>query len=174
MPAAAPDGSMTGWQLYETAGRSVSRFWNLTRSQIYLELSRLAAAGLVEAGAARGGRSQRPYRITSAGKQAFADWLEAFARAEPRDDLLRSPLVLTVFFGEFLPRATLRRVLEEYRPRWQRQLEQLEAMLRAIPPEQRERLPSLVLRRGVAYRELMVRWIDELLEELTPEDRTTA
>ena len=54
-PAAA-DGAMTGWQIYETAGRSLGRFWNVTRSQIYLELGRLADAGLVEAGGVTGRR----------------------------------------------------------------------------------------------------------------------
>ena len=45
-----PTGSgMTGWQLYETAERSLARFWNVTRSQIYTELTRLEEMGLVEA-----------------------------------------------------------------------------------------------------------------------------
>ena len=39
-------------------------------------------------------------------------------------------------------------------------------MLGAISEEARHRPPTAVLRRGVAYRELMVRWIDSLLEEL--------
>ncbi len=168
-PAAA-DGAMTGWQIYETAGRSLGRFWNVTRSQIYLELARLADAGLVEARGRTGPRARRPYRITDTGQRAFSSWLEDFARDEPRDDLLRSPLLLTVFFGDFLPRELLVRVLEEYRPRWQRQLDQTTQMLAAISQEARHRPPTAVLRRGVAYRELMVRWIDSLLEELEGPD----
>jgi DNA-binding PadR family transcriptional regulator len=167
---AAPDGAMTGWQLYETAARSLGRFWNVTRSQIYLELGRLADAGLVEARAATGPRSRRPYWITNAGRRAFSTWLADFARAEPRDDLLRSPLLLTVFFGDYLPREVLTRVLQEYRPRWQRQLDQTSQMLAAVDDEARHRPPTAVLRRGVAYRELMVAWIDSVLEEVRQND----
>ena len=37
---AGPD-AMTGWQISETAAASLSRFWHVTRSQIYAELARL-------------------------------------------------------------------------------------------------------------------------------------
>src|SRR5947209_3637083 len=67
--------TLTGWQLYETASDSITRFWNITRSQIYVELPRLAAAGLVEITSQRGPRASRPYRLTPAGKDAFRAWL---------------------------------------------------------------------------------------------------
>src|SRR5690349_4583455 len=102
-------GAMTGWQLYETARASVSGFWNLTRSQIYVELDRLAAAGLAEPSGEEGPRRQQAYAITEAGREAFGAWLADLARAEARPDQLRSPLTLLVFFGEFLPPALLRR-----------------------------------------------------------------
>src|SRR5262249_49501484 len=123
-------------------------------------------SGLVEESGETGPRSKRPYRITTAGRQAFSDWLVAFARDEPREDLLRSPLLLTVFFGDYLPREMLLSLLEEYRPRWPRQAEQARRMLDAVREEDRQRPPTAVLRRGVAYRELMVRWIDQLLQDL--------
>src|ERR687885_267397 len=37
-------GTMTGWQMHEMARASVGGFWTLTRSQIYVELERLARA----------------------------------------------------------------------------------------------------------------------------------
>jgi DNA-binding PadR family transcriptional regulator len=166
MAAGSADGTMTGWQIYETANRSLSRFWNVTRSQVYRELNHLAESGLIERCGGPGPRSRVPYRITDAGKQAFSDWITTFAQDEPRDDLLRSPLLLTVFFGDYLPRTTLIRVLEEYRPRWQRDVDRARQMLAAVGDEDSQRPPSAVLRRGVAYRELMVRWIDGVLEDL--------
>jgi hypothetical protein len=39
---------MTGGQVFAAAERSASRFWNLTRSQVYAELPRLHAAGFVK------------------------------------------------------------------------------------------------------------------------------
>lgn len=162
--------AMTGWQLAETARRSLIGFWHITRSQIYRELPRLAAAGLVEEGGAEGPRASRPYRITAAGRAAFSAWLGDWAAREPRDDQLRSPLLLAVFFGDSLPPETLRCVLSEYRPRYARQLERLHAMLGAIGPEDRHNPPTAVLRRGIAYRALMVQWIDETLAELDLEE----
>ena len=158
--------AMTGWQIYDTASRSLSRVWHVTRSQIYLELSRLADAGLVEDSGAGGPRSSRPYRITETGIQTFERWLTAWADDEPRDDQLRSPLLLTMFFGAYLPDVTLRRVLEEYRPRYQRQHEQLTRMLEAIGEDDARLPPTQVLRRGLAYRRLMLQWIDEVLAEM--------
>src|SRR4051812_47608338 len=77
---------MTGWQLYETAERSLARFWNVTRSQIYTELTRLETMGLVEATGQEGPRASRPYTITEAGRTAFQSWLTAFVGDEQRDD----------------------------------------------------------------------------------------
>jgi DNA-binding PadR family transcriptional regulator len=155
---------MTGWQIYEAAVDSISRFWNITRSQIYLELARLAEAGLVAAGEERGPRESRPYHITDAGRQAFRSWLAAWANADPRDEQLRSPLVLLVFFGDYLPPATLVRTLQEYRLRHQRRVERLRAMQAAIGEDRS--LATATVRRGMAYQELMVRWIDSILEDL--------
>jgi len=161
------EAGMTGWQLYETADRSLMRFWNVTRSQIYTELAALCTAGLVEVVGPPGPRARRPYRITEAGRAAFREWLAAWAAEEPRDEQLHSPLLLTVFFGDYLPPATLERVLREYRPRFQRQGEQLAEMLKAVGPAGQARPPTAVLRRGLAYRQMMVRWIDELLALLS-------
>jgi DNA-binding PadR family transcriptional regulator len=164
MESDSPVDSMTGWQIYETAERSLSRFWNVTRSQVYMELARLSEAGLVETVGEQGPRARRPYRITEAGRKSFRVWIAAWASGEPREDQLHSPLLLTVFFGDYLPPQVLRRVLQEYRPRYQRQGEQLRSMLNAISPQGQARPPTAVLRRGLAYREMMVRWMDELLE----------
>jgi Virulence activator alpha C-term len=86
---------------------------------------------------------------------------------------LRSPLLLAVFFGDSLPRATLRRVLQEYRPRYERHLQRKRAMLDALGDADR-RPPTAVLRRGIAYREMMVRWIDSVLEDLDTLDEMSA
>jgi DNA-binding PadR family transcriptional regulator len=168
-PATAGYGApppMTGWQLNETVGASLGAFWNVTRSQIYLELDRLAAAGLVSVAAERGPRRQRGYRITDAGRAAFQEWITELARAPARPDQLRSPLTLLVFFGEQVPAGLLKRALTEHRAARERRLEELRAMTEALAGPDRRRLPTAVLRRGVALAELHVRWIDDVLAEL--------
>jgi DNA-binding PadR family transcriptional regulator len=166
-----PD-AMTGWQLHDTAQRSLARFWNLTRSQIYLELGRLEEAGLVEGVDAVGSRARRPYRITDAGRAAFRAWLDEWMAAGPRDDQLRSPLVLTVFFGGFLEPDALERQLQEYRLRHQRMLDSRRAMLAAMPEAARNSLPGATLERGVAMHRMTLEWLDATLARLPAADGT--
>jgi DNA-binding PadR family transcriptional regulator len=161
--------AMTGWQIYETASASLARFWNITRSQVYLELGRLEQDGLVASTGAEGPHARRPYTITEAGRTAFREWLRAWAATEPRDEQLRSPLLLTVFFGGMLDPDTLRRTLQEYRLRHERLHADRVAMLAGIEPDHPTAPPTAVLRRAVAYHELTARWIAETLDRL-PDD----
>ena len=159
---------MTGWQVYEAARVSVCRFWNLTRSQIYRELAQLEDAGHVATVGDPGARARQAYRVTSSGEAAFRRWIEAFASGDPREEQLRSPLVLTVFFGEFVPAPTLHRLLVEHRARHQRRHEQLRAMTVALDARSAPRLPAAVLARGLAYQQLMVEWLDGLFGTADP------
>jgi DNA-binding MarR family transcriptional regulator len=163
-PPTRNEEGMSGWDLYVTATMSLGRFWNVTRSQIYRELQRLADDGLVEGAGGSLARERRPYRVTAAGRAAFADWLENWVRAGAREEQLRSPLVLTIFFGEFVPRETLRLLLDDYRVQHQKRLAELRRMESALGPS--GPLPAFTLRRGIAYQEMMVRWVNELSEFL--------
>ncbi|MGI8549829.1 MAG: PadR family transcriptional regulator [Dehalococcoidia bacterium] len=95
-------GPMTGWDLVATAEEVIGDFWSLTRSQVYRELTAMAAAGLVQAGRL-GPRERRPYTLTEAGRVAFRDWLVA----EPGMEQIRYPLLLTISFGQHVPAALL-------------------------------------------------------------------
>jgi DNA-binding MarR family transcriptional regulator len=162
-PTASAEG-MSGWDLYVTARMSLGRFWNITRSQIYRELQRLADDGLVEAAGESGARERRPYRLTAAGQSAFAGWLEDWVRAGAREEQLRSPLVLTIFFGELVAPDALRLLLDDYRVQHQKRLAELRRMQSVLGDSRR--LPEFTLRRGIAYQEMMVRWVEELSEFL--------
>src|SRR5689334_21122239 len=89
------DGTMTAAEVWDAAERSVGGFWSLTRSQVYQELRRLAAADLVTLDGNR-------YAITAEGRGAAQQWFHDFATAEPRDESVRSPVTLSVFFGHYL------------------------------------------------------------------------
>jgi DNA-binding PadR family transcriptional regulator len=163
-PDVPSEEGMSGWDLYVTATMSLGRFWNVTRSQIYRELQRLADDGLVEAVGESGARERRPYRVTAAGRAAFTDWLADWVREGARDEQLRSPLVLTIFFGELVAPETLRLLLDDYRVQHQKRVAELRRMESALGDVRR--LPAFTLRRGIAYQEMMVRWVDELMEFL--------
>jgi DNA-binding PadR family transcriptional regulator len=162
-PTPSEDG-MSGWDLYLTAAMSLGRFWNVTRSQIYRELQRLADDGLIEAAGGSLARERRPYRVTAAGRAAFADWLSAWVRKGAREEQLHSPLVLTIFFGELIAPETLRLLLDDYRVQHHKRLAELRRMESALGDVRR--LPAFTLRRGIAYQEMMLRWLDELMKLL--------
>src|SRR5687767_5535332 len=104
------DRPLTGWDLVEVARAEIGDFWSLTQSQVYRELTAMAAAGLVEAGE-RGRRDRQPYAITDAGRSAFAEWA---ARA-PGHETIRFPLLLSVMFGRHVEPDRLAEFVAEHR-----------------------------------------------------------
>ena len=150
---------MTGGQIYAAAERSVSRFWNLTRSQVYAELGRLEAQQFVEPVGETGDRGAQPYAVTVAGRSEFRRWMHNFVARGPRDDQLRSPLLLAVFFGHFVEPDRLRVLLTEYKARHERSLALADDMLAALGEDRS--LPGAALLRRAGYERLMVDWLTE-------------
>jgi len=167
-PGFLEGGAMTGGQVYAAAARSVGRFWNLTRSQVYAELPSLDQAGLIERAGDPGPRGAQPYRPTAAGEAAFREWMDRFVAAGPRDDQLRSPLLLAVFFGHFVDPNRLRPVIQEYRARHERGLAVADEMLLTLGEDRS--LPGAALIRRAGYQQLMVDWLAEVLDRI-PRDK---
>ncbi len=150
-------GPMTGWELVQFVETSIGDFWNVTRSQVYRELRALEEQGLVEAGET-GARERRPYTITDAGRGAFATWITR----EPGGDVIRSPLLLSVFFGGHLDPVLLRRFLVLHRAQHEQRLahyEKLHAALLDVPGEE---FSVYALRYGIEHERAVLRWMDEL------------
>jgi DNA-binding PadR family transcriptional regulator len=165
-----PEPAMTGSQLWRAAATSIARFWNITRSQVFRELPRMQALGLVEP-SAPGARRQQPYRITPSGRTAFSAWLTQFVENGLRDEQMHSPLVLAVFFGELAPRGALRAALQADRDRHAQRLHTLERMAQALG-DAKTRLPSKTVSRGIAYQQLTLDWIDTVLESIQSSARS--
>lgn len=159
-------GPMTGWDLAASVEGSIGNFWNLTRSQVYRELRTLEAAGLVTAGVT-GARDRRPHTITDAGREAFRRWI---AR-EPGDDLIRSPLLLTVFFGGHLEPATLARFLTVHRLRHEERLAVYLALRESLPRDETTQWGLACLDFGIEHEQAVLRWLERLpvaAGDLTP------
>jgi DNA-binding PadR family transcriptional regulator len=148
-------GPMTGWELEKAVEHSIGSFWNVTRSQIYRELRSLASAGLAVPGQA-GPRDRQPYTITEAGREAFAEWIGR----QPGPEIIRFPLLLTVFFGDHLNPSRLRRHLREHELEHLRRLEGYEQ--RAQGQEDAQSGPALVLRFGIEYERAVLHWFASL------------
>jgi len=94
-------GSRTGYDIKQKIEISTRFFWGASYGQIYPELKRLTAAGLVEAEPdPRGGLKRTAYSLTAAGEEVLHDWLtdhQANQLFEMRDEAL-----LKLFFGDLL------------------------------------------------------------------------
>ncbi len=64
----------TGYELTQSFDRTLNNAWHATHSQIYPELAKLQAAGLIEV-VGEGPRNSRTYAVTDAGRQEMRDWL---------------------------------------------------------------------------------------------------
>ena len=151
------DRPRSGWELVQTVEGTVGNFWNVTRSQVYRELRSLEEQGLVEPGET-GARDRRPYAITAAGREAFSRWI---AR-EPGPDLVRSPLLLTVFFADYLDPALLRRFLTLHRVQHEQQLARYEELHDALAGVEGEDHSLMALRYGIEHERAVLRWMDWL------------
>jgi DNA-binding PadR family transcriptional regulator len=150
----------SGYDLQKLARGSVGYFWAPARSQIYAVLPRLVAAGLAEPLDLVQGRgpAKQLYRITEAGRDALAGWLED-GPIGPEPD--RNLLLLKVFFGELMRPERLREQIRERRL----EAERLKAELDEIENDAPERGPAgrfaaLTRRYGYEWADAVIRWAD--------------
>jgi DNA-binding PadR family transcriptional regulator len=146
---------LSGWELYAGFECSIGQFWSITRSQVYRELRTLAASGYIEIGAT-GPRERRICTITPNGRAAFATWIAAL----PGDELIRFPLLLSVFFGDSVAPQTLAAACRIHRRKHAERLAAYEAQRPDVIAEQP--FPALALEFGIAYERTVLDWIDRL------------
>jgi PadR family transcriptional regulator, regulatory protein AphA len=158
----------SGYEIKQTIDRSTRFFWNASYGQIYPELHRLAAAGLVEGEAApRGGRARTVYAITAEGRRRLEEWLaEPDFRVDIRDEGL-----LKLFFADLLPGETALRLLRSRRAAHERILEQLRGIESGPPFVGGRAYPDLVLAYGIGFHTWAVGWCKELEKRLAREAR---
>jgi DNA-binding PadR family transcriptional regulator len=105
------EGSKYGLRLQNEFESRTGQVWPLNVGQVYTTLQRLERDGLVEADR-EGERSQKQYRITSAGTRELADWL----RTPP--DLVPPPrdeLVIKVLVALQIPGTDIHEILQVHR-----------------------------------------------------------
>ncbi len=93
----------SGYDLLGRFEQSMANVWPATQSQLYGELNKLAAAGLIEVSDI-GPRGRKEYRITTAGRAELMRWI-----LDPSDDPPeRHAELLRVFLLSELPPAQAR------------------------------------------------------------------
>jgi DNA-binding PadR family transcriptional regulator len=154
-------GPRSGYDIKAAVDRSTRFFWAASYGQIYPELRRLEAEGLIAGeDAPNGARGRRVYELTDAGRKALEEWLLGPSTTiEYRDESL-----LRLFFSDTLPREQALGMLEARRRGHEQYLE----ILRAIDarPGQDPEFVDLVLRWGIDFNEWGRQWCEQQLQRL--------
>ena len=152
----------TGYEIKQVTDQSTRFFWGASYGQIYPELRRLEAAGLVASREEPRGRvPRRIYSLTEAGQEALAGWLEETDESyEVRDEGL-----LKLFFSDLMS-AERRLDLIRRRQAW---YEESAALFRRIGDElgELDESSGAVLRYGIELMEWDAAWWQDLERRLS-------
>ncbi|MEW2295229.1 PadR family transcriptional regulator [Streptomyces sp. NPDC006743] len=157
----------SGLELTRRFDRSIGYFWSATHQQIYRELGKLEADGLIRTlPAEQSARGQKKsYEVLPAGRAELARWSAAAQDPKPLRDALLLRLRAAAVVGTAGIQDDLRRHLELH----ERQLaEYREIEERDFPPGRdgaQDRLRHLVLRAGIDLETFWTRWLEHALEE---------
>ncbi|MGW7821156.1 PadR family transcriptional regulator [Streptomyces puniciscabiei] len=157
----------SGLELTRRFDKSIGYFWSATHQQIYRELGRLEADGLIRAlpaqAPARG--QKKSYEVLPEGRAELARWTAAAQDPKPLRDTLLLRLRAAAVVGRAGVESELRRHLELHR----RQLaEYREIEKRDFPPDRdapEDRLRHLVLRAGIDLETFWTQWLTHALAE---------
>jgi DNA-binding PadR family transcriptional regulator len=158
----AIEGENSGYDLLKKVSTAIGYVWAPAKSQLYALLPRLVRDGLAES--RRVVQSDRPdktlYRISDGGRATLTSWLET---VEPEAE---EAFYLRLFVGGLTTPDVLVRHVEAFREHNANRL----ATLRGIEPTNTRRGHDwyhwFLLRLGIERRELVARWVDEVLAEL--------
>jgi DNA-binding PadR family transcriptional regulator len=151
---------MSGYEIKSLVDKSTSFFWAASYGQIYPELRRLSAAGLIEGKASpQGGRRRNVYRLTPAGRRELQAWLGVDADVfELRDEGL-----LKLFFADAAGGEAALQALEAKRREHERLLARLEEIEATKPPDGFARH---VLRYGIECNRWQAEWCERTMREI--------
>lgn len=157
----------SGLELTRRFDKSIGYFWSATHQQIYRELGKLEAEGLIRTlpthAPARG--QKKSYEVLPAGRAELARWTAAGQDPKPLRDTLLLRLRAAAVVGTAGLETDLRRHLDLHR----RQLaEYREIEKRDFPPDRdtpEDRLRHLVLRAGIDLETFWTQWLAHALAE---------
>jgi DNA-binding PadR family transcriptional regulator len=157
----------SGYEIKSFVDRSTRFFWAASYGQIYPELRKLEAAGLIEGtDAPTGERKRTVYGLTPEGVRALQEWLGA----PPEVLEMRHEGMLKVFFADALPPDQRVRRLLDMRDQ---HLEKL-AALRAVEAAKAESGDAdfaesssyLILQFGIEFNQWIADWCERAAERL--------
>jgi DNA-binding PadR family transcriptional regulator len=154
----------SGYDIKKFTENNLGHFWSESYGNLYSLLKRMLDQGLVTKKTERqDGKPDRiEYSITGKGESEFEEWLTM--PFEP--EVIRSELLLKVFFGGRMPTDRLEKHLVTYRHQQQAldsELARVEMALDELKNDPNYPYWMMTLRRGRILCEARIRWVDESL-----------
>jgi PadR family transcriptional regulator, regulatory protein AphA len=147
----------SGYDLAGLFSISMGNVWPAQHSQIYPELAKLLADGLIEQ-TGEGPRGRRTYQTTPEGLDELRSWLRD---TEP-DYSIRHPALLRAFCLWALPKQEALELLARDRAEYVRQLTEIDHALANVDwsANELQRASRLVIECGQRFYRLQLDWID--------------
>ena len=149
----------TGYELTQRFDRSLSNAWHASHSQIYPELSKLEAEGMVEV-VAEGARRSRTWAATDAGRQELRRWMVEAEPVRPQ----RNETALRWFLVFRLEPEQRRAVLERELAFVETAAEQRRVLAEQLDAEGKTGGFRPVLELGARVDPAMIGWLREQIE----------
>jgi DNA-binding PadR family transcriptional regulator len=151
----------SGYELAQQVGGAISNFWPMSKSNVYVELTRLEQLGLVEGDDVTQVKlpNKRVFHLTAAGESALDAWLgEPTFRKERR----KNSLLVKMLFADRLEKTQVAALIDAARQ--QAQLEQARLagivdMLDNFPAAYWARSTALF---GLRHAEATLAWAEEV------------
>jgi PadR family transcriptional regulator, regulatory protein AphA len=153
----------SGYELTKRFADSMAHVWPVSHSQIYPELARLLADGLIEQ-TEEGPRGRKTYAATPAGVAALREWMQS---TEP-DYSRRSEADLREFFLWVIPPADALAYLERAANVYRSRLAELERIARMVDwtSTTANRATRLTVEKGLRNYRMLIDWANWATEEI--------
>ncbi|MCD9875835.1 PadR family transcriptional regulator [Streptomyces guryensis] len=167
----------SGYELARRFERSIGYFWTATHQQIYRVLKRMENDGWVDVRDVpqQGRPDKKEYSVADLGRAALSSWLQD--PIEPES--VRHDLAVKIRGAAFDDPAVLTREVERHRQAHRDRLAHYRAgetrdfpgpeastAAPGAPLDAERELQHVVLRGGIAYEQMMIDWLDDVLATL--------
>lgn len=163
----------TGYDIVKSFSKGLGYFWNASHQQVYQELKKLNADGLLECHTElqNGKPDKKIYAVTSKGRESLHAWLDKPAKLSKVNDAL----LVKLYAGDLNDIHSLRKEVQGQRAHYADMLESflvVEQQYLTGEAQQRQqwRMPYLTLKRGIYSLQAWLLWADDVLQELQAQD----
>lgn len=150
--------SVTGYDIFEMADKTMRPYWSVTKSQVYRELTSMEEMGLIKKdGAKKPFRNRQFYKLTNKGRQTFYDWLTS----PVPDDITRTNLAVRIAFAQNLTKTQLSKLVKEGLANAKRELTRIRNT-QDMAEKQGLDWDVVALRLAEMQQQTVIRWLNDI------------